>query len=625
MLPSLRRQPQRRDEQVRLVAFGCSVLAFFSFGPALLAQQAPASAQPSVTTLSVTTREVLLDVLVTDAYGRPVTGLKPSDFNVMEEGAPQTIKSLDEHHPMSAADTARLVATPALPPNTFTNFTPVLNTNASTVILLDALDTPLTAQMYLRQQVINYLKNMQPGASIAIFQLDTEMRLIQGFSSDQQMLLAAAESKRDMPSLQRPIRGTNEEYRRVKREILRDGLQSMGRYLAAFPGRKNLIWFTGEVPLTIFGTGLGTPFKDSFAVLGGVSPDDLSDLVDELMLSRVAVYPIDTRGLQVDPAFDVTRKAGPTPSSYSRFETGQAFDHIDLDSVAAATGGKAYYNTNGLKDVIAEIVSNGSNYYSLAYTTTNKNWDGQFRHIKVTVDRPDVKLQYRNGYYAINRDEVEQRQLAALQKRLARAASKQQGQNNSQTAAQASAPASTPEDLGAIVKHPSKGGLAASMALGAVAPTELIFTASLAEDDQVVKLEKKAPLPQNNFLRPAYQDKPFRTYTVLFHAEVRRIKVSQTPEGLHHGSVEFVVVVYDQSGDTVNSVQSTASFDLSGADYNQMLQAGLPVKAEIAVPVKGNYFLRLGVHDVTGDLVGALEIPVDQVKPGVAGQGLQRP
>jgi hypothetical protein len=141
----------------------------------------------------------------------------------------------------------------------------------------------------------------------------------------------------------------------------------------------------------------------------------------------------------------------------------------------------------------------------------------------------------------------------------------------------------------------------------------------------VVKLDKKTPLPQNNFLRPAYQGKPFRTYTVLFHADGRRIKLTQTPDGVRHGSVEFVAVVYDQSGDTVNSVQSTASFDLSDTAYNQLIQGGLPVKAEIVVPVKGNYFLRLGVHDVTGDQVGALEIPVDQVKPGVAGQGLQTP
>jgi hypothetical protein len=44
----------------------------------------------------------------------------------------------------------------------------------------------------------------------------------------------------------------------------------------------------------------------------------------------------------------------------------------------------------------------------------------------------------------------------------------------------------------------------------------------------------------------------------------------------------------------------------------------------IAVPAKGNYFLHLGVRDVDGDHIGALEIAVDQVKPGVAGMGLEK-
>ena len=53
-----------------------------------------------------------------------------------------------------------------------------------------------------------------------------------------------------------------------------------------------------------------------------------------------------------------------------------------------------------------------------------------------------------------------------------------------------------------------------------------------------------------------------------------------------------------------------------------MLATGLPARQEIAVPVKGNYFLRVGVHDVASDHIGALEIPVDEVHPGVFGQGL---
>ena len=49
--------------------------------------------------------------------------------------------------------------------------------------------------------------------------------------------------------------------------------------------------------------------------------------------------------------------------------------------------------------------------------------------------------------------------------------------------------------------------------------------------------------------------------------------------------------------------------------------SGLHTKEEIAIPVKGNFFFRLGVHDKVGDQVGALEIPVDQIRLGVPAAG----
>jgi hypothetical protein len=101
---------------------------------------------------------------------------------------------------------------------------------------------------------------------------------------------------------------------------------------------------------------------------------------------------------------------------------------------------------------------------------------------------------------------------------------------------------------------------------------------------------------------------------VLFRADVSRMKLAQMPDGSQHGKVEFVAVVYDQSGETVNTLISSASIDLNAADYQTVLQRGMAIKSQIAVPVKGNYFLRLGVHDVGGDQIGALEIPIDQIK-----------
>ncbi len=601
-------------------------------------------AQSPSATISVTTREILLDVLVIDAQHHPVTGLKASDFTVSEEGEPQMLRHVEEHVPMTPEQVARLQSAPPLPPNTFTNLTPVANTNASTVILLDALDTPVSAQMYLREQLIAYLKEMQPGASIAIFQMDTEMRLIQGFTSDRQALLDAAKGKRDMPSLNKPFQGNSPEFRRFRRIMMRDGLQQMGRYLAGFPGRKNLLWFTGELPLTIFGTGVGNPFKDSFSVVGNDSSDDLTSATDMLTVSRVAIYPVDTRGLETPGQFDVAR--GGRPGRGSRFEGAHPVNNINLEAIAASTGGKAYYNTNGLKETIAQVVQEGSNYYTLAYSTTNQKWDGQYRNIKVTVNRPGVTLRHRQGYYAVNRDRQEQRQLAALEKQRSRSSQARQGAVDSSDKTQSSnaadaKPATTDEQTaameaggkdaeaegdggadsgsGELIRHAAKNGFAAAMSLGAVAPTEVIFVARLSAEDKVEKLEKPQQ-PQDNALRPAYLGKPFRMYTVQLQAEARHIKVTPGVNGLHHGSVEFATVVYNQAGETVNSVLSTATFDLTDASYRKMLKSGLPVKQEIAVPEKGNYFLRLGVHDISSDQIGAMEIPVDRVTLSPAGK-----
>jgi hypothetical protein len=302
---------------------------------------------------------------------------------------------------------------------------------------------------------------------------------------------------------------------------------------------------------------------------------------------------------------------------------------MDLDTMAEQTGGKAYYNTNGFKQVIGSIVSNGSNYYGLAYATTNQTWEGQFRHIKVSVDRPGLQVQYRHGYYAVDRARQEQRLLAAMARRKASAAGNPFGEErppDAEALPPASAPnaTATPNDTGALIKHP-KGGFEATMQLGAIPPTEVIFTASLAVDDKVEKLDKNAPLPADNYLEANFKGKPFRTYTVKIHADARAFRMNREADGKRHGTVEFVTLVFDQFGNRVNSMLSTAVLNMSEDRYQQLLAHGLQAQEQIAVPVKGNYFLRVGVHDVPSDHIGALEIPVDEVHPAVAAQSVQNP
>ncbi len=572
--------------------------------PYALSQQP--SSQPPTLTLRPVVREVQLDILVTDSKGHPVKGLKPNEFTLLEDGAPQRFNHFEEHHAMTPDEVAKLAPPEKLPTNTFTNYIPAINTNASTVILLDALDTPIQAQMYIRDQVIQYMKQVPAGTSIAIFSLDTRMSLIQGFTSDPEVLLTAVKSHRDDPKLPFLLDSHNEVYRQFRLDSLTQGMQMLSRYLAGFPGRKNLIWFTGTVPRTMYDTGgIGNPFPDSSTFL-----DDYAKTTDELTLSRVAVYPIDGRGLATDPAFSAANRGIPSPRSTSEFTTRQFYQHSDLDLVAQATGGKAYYNTNGLKGVIADIVDAGSNYYSIAYTPTNSKWDGQYRTIKVQTSYSGLSLQYRNGYRARSREQIEASHAANIQKRQA------SGQF---------VPTSEPQPRDprvALVRRNPQENVKASMQLGAIPSTQIVFNASLTLNPAVTKLDKKTPLPKDNYLAPDFHTKPFRDYRILYALSPRNIIFTATPDGLHHGRVEFIAVLFNPQGEAINSMITTSQMDLKDETYRRVIQgAALSMNQSIAVPVKGNYFLRLGVHDAIADHVGALEIPVDEIKPGIAGAG----
>jgi hypothetical protein len=162
------------------------------------------------------------------------------------------------------------------------------------------------------------------------------------------------------------------------------------------------------------------------------------------------------------------------------------------------------------------------------------------------------------------------------------------------------------------------------MQLGAIPPTEIVFLAGLRPDDKTETIKKNAPMPQGNFLHAQWRNKPCRNYQIHIHSEFNKIRFTRTPDGGRHGKIEFEAVVYTPEGETVNSIERTVHFDLKEDDYRQFVKYGFGVDVSIAIPVKGSYFLRVGVHDTVGDQVGAVEFPVDQVRLGVAGAGFDK-
>lgn len=541
----------------------------------LYAQDAAPAAtddQP-VLTIKRSSHLVVLDVVVTDSKQNPISGLQPSDFTILEKGKPQTILNFDEHEPQPQA---ALPPMPNLPPNTFTNYTPVAENGPLNVFLLDSLNTRITDMSTVRAEILKFLDAMPPGTRIAIFGLSTQLRLLQGFTSDPGLLHAALkdDKNRSKDSKQQPIipnggqtvngaaqtggPATNLVYTiapkdptfqetsnlheadlqaSIRTQYTLDGFNALAHYLSGFPGRKNLLWFSGSFPLNVAPTlnGLLHPIANSFAL-------EYRETIDLLIQGQVAVYPMDARGM-----------------------TGQ-LQHIGMDEMGESTGGKAFYGTNDLAGAMQRSLSLGSHYYTITYTPPDGRWDGELRDINVKVDQPDLQLYFRHGYYADDPDK--------------------------------------PLASGTVaVAPPSAMGTA--MLYGAPEPSQIVFAAQIAS----VSLTPDPATAHGNNPNPKVHG-PYLEYAVHYGIDPRNIVPQITPDGVHHGRLELSALLYDTDGTLVNSMSDTATVIID----DKILQQGLHITQNLSVPVdpkrQHGYTFRIGVHDVNGDRVGALEVPV---------------
>ncbi|HET6170489.1 MAG TPA: VWA domain-containing protein, partial [Terracidiphilus sp.] len=360
-----------------------------------------------------------------------------------------------------------------------------------------------------------------------------------------------------------------------------DAMNQLARYLSGIPGRKNLIWFSGSFPLNILPDG---DLSNPFAVVGD-SEEEFRETANLLTVGQVAVYPVDARGLMTSPVFSASNsgsKYARNPAAFGKdqmkFLQQTAAEHMTMDRMAEETGGRAFYNTNGLSQAVAKAVEAGSNYYTLTYAPTNTKWDGNFRKIEIRLRQPGVTLAYRHGYYAID-------------------PGTRPGNETDPATIAANAP---------FAFNP----MPAAMMRGGPDPTQIIFKArvlpaSSTTEEQIVR---------GNVLNPALKTKgPYRRYTIDIAADPRAVLFAST-DGHYRGALQFVTYVYDQDGNIVNLVDDKTHANMDAAAYAEFLRRGIPWHQEISVPAKGDYFLRIGIHDLTGDRVGAVEVPVAAVR-----------
>ena len=271
---------------------------------------------------------VVLDVVVTDKKGEPVHGLKASDFTVLEKDQEMTLQSFEEYRSDQAPPLAPLPARQALGPNVFTNVADTRSDGPLNILLMDALNTPMAEQMYVREQMLEYVKKAPQGAGIAIFGLSNRLYLLQGFTTDPAILKADLEMFRAEKVAVPPL---------LRGPYTLAAIENLARYLSDLPGRKNLIWFAGSFPRVI-------PDSDQENGFGPMAnfADDMKWIANLLMRSQVAVYPVDARGLFSNPAMSAAVGTPPGPNSELNFLNQVAHGHIRMNVLAEGTGGKAF-------------------------------------------------------------------------------------------------------------------------------------------------------------------------------------------------------------------------------------------------------------------------------------------
>ena len=433
-----------------------SVFTPFLIAAFVLASQAQApdnNQQPSPT-IRVSTKLVLVDVVVTDKSGKKVSGLKAEDFVLQEKGKTQKISLFTPPTEAKAAEA------PRLGPGIFSNRPEFRSPSGPpTVLVLDAANAEFKDQAYARQQMLKFVKEQyRPGQKVAVFTLTNGLNMLQDFTSDPEMLKKALENyqprqpelaKAPLPPASESLGSVNGgrgaeaaaalvnalrsfqdvqvNYQMERRvDITLEGMRSLSRMLSGIPGRKNIIWITAAFPFslipenravseaeleeslpTISPLGLGARSAGSAASNDrGLHLVEIRQVESQLATAQIAIYPIDARGLMtgINPIEEQKDDGGPYNfggAASVRMSDAQASQET-MREMARETGGIAYVNQNEIQMGVVNALADSSASYTLGYYPDDKKWDGGYRTIKIKVNRDGTEARYRRGYFAID-------------------------------------------------------------------------------------------------------------------------------------------------------------------------------------------------------------------------------
>jgi VWFA-related protein len=401
------------------MAFARKTFSIFTTAGLLLHAAAPVIAQQSgqavgnESRIEVTTELVLVNVVAHDKKGNLVRDLKKGDFTLFEDGKKQEISTFDfeKVDELETAGAAETTVSGVAGAGT-------LLRSGKQAASLDARDRRLILLFFdfsamdpeqIDRSVDAAKKfvgtKMQAADLMALVSLATNMRVDLDFTDDKSKLLAAltAYSSGQGQGFENGSAGSSEGAAETSGAFSADdtdfntfsadrkllALQSLMQALGKLPQKKSLIYFSN---------GISQSGADNQSALRAATAAAVK--------ANVSIYSLDIRGLQAFPPGGEAQSASlHGQSAYSGAAVlndlnNNAASQDTLATLSSDTGGKAFFDSNDFDAVFSQVQKDSSAYYVLGFTSNNPLKDGKFRRLKVQVNRTDLKLDFRSGYYA---------------------------------------------------------------------------------------------------------------------------------------------------------------------------------------------------------------------------------
>src|SRR5256714_412876 len=395
------------------------IFSLFTVAGLLLQAAAPVIAQQSgqaginEARIRVSSELVLVNVVAHDKKGNLVRDLKKGDFTLLEDGKKQEIatfdfENVDELATAGPAEAAVSGVAGGALLSARKQAEPSLDARDRRLILLffdfsamdpEQIDRSVDAAMKF------VAPKMQPADLMALVSLATNMRVDLDFTDDKTKLRAAltAFHSGQGQGFDNGVTGSTEGAAETSGAFSADdtdfntfnadrkllALQSLMQALGKLPQKKSLIYFSN---------GISQSGADNQSALRATTAAAVK--------ANVSIYSLDIRGLQAFPPGGEAQAASlHGQSAYSGQSvlndlSGNAASQETLATLSSDTGGKAFFDSNDFIGVFSQVQKDSSAYYVLGFTSKNPLKDGRFRRLKVQVNRVDLKLDFRAGYYA---------------------------------------------------------------------------------------------------------------------------------------------------------------------------------------------------------------------------------